>query len=105
MPNKEVTLQQTQEFFDFLQGTVPESIHLGRGEKLRLTRKQAFNVIWYLQERLGIIPSRYEMCHRRGCDSDLFDTYGEGCSALWCDDCASRYCPRDGRCDGCPKAE
>lgn len=105
MSDEAITLEQVQELFDFLQGTIPEGIRLGRGHKPRLTRNQAWTVIWYLQEHLGVLPDHYEKCHRRGCDSDLFDSWGEGCGALWCENCAERYCPRDGRCDGCPKAE
>ena len=104
MSNEDITLEQVQELFDFLQGTVPEDITLGRGHKPRLTRNQAFSVIWYLQEHLGILPDHYEKCHRRGCDSDLYDSDEEGCLAIYCESCAER-CPYDGKCDTCPKVE
>lgn len=100
---EEITLEQVQELFDFLQGTVPEGINLGRGHKPRLTRNQAFSVIWYLQEHLGILPDHYEMCQRRGCTSDLYDSWSEGCPAIYCESCVDWHCPRHGKCEGCPK--
>jgi len=68
-----ITLEQVIEFYEFLQGTVPKSIHMKKPPKL--SQKQAFNVIWYLQEHLRILPDRYERCVRCG---NLYDADEEG---------------------------
>ncbi|WP_175639107.1 hypothetical protein [Metabacillus schmidteae] len=55
----------------------------------KLTSKQAFSVIYYLQEALGVIPDVYEKCDE--CDS-LFDTdnsghYNETKGKFYCSSC------------------
>ena len=42
----------------------------------KLSPTKAFNVIWFLQEYLHILPDNIEQCD--GC-KDLFDTDSEGC--------------------------
>ena len=64
----EITLEQTVELYEFLQGTPPKCIFLK--EKPELTKKIAFNVIWYLQEHLRIVPDNYDFCTR--CE-ELYD--------------------------------
>jgi len=52
---------------------LPEEWHIG--EQPQLTPRAAFGVIWFLQERLHVIPDHYERCE--SCD-DLFDTHSGG---------------------------
>ncbi len=70
----EPTLEQIQEFFDVLTtGEPPEDWRLSN--LLKLTPRQAFTVVYLMQEQLGIVPDHYELCSV--CD-ELFDThYGE----------------------------
>lgn len=57
----EITLEQVQELVDFLAGgKLPEGWTTSAPPTL--TRKQAFSVVYYLQERLHIIPDHFEMC-------------------------------------------
>lgn len=71
---KELTLEQVEEFLLMLQGEeVPDGMNMP--EQPKLSRQAAWNVVWYLQEHLGVIPSQYEMCCV--CDG-LFDSYREG---------------------------
>ncbi len=44
-------------------------------QPMNLTAKQAFDIIWLLQEQLHILPDSFERCD--GCD-DLFDSDCEG---------------------------
>jgi hypothetical protein len=70
-----VTLEETQALFNWLKGEPIENIHFPDGEQPELTNEQAFSVIYFLQEALGIIPDHYEMC--KGC-SEIFDNDSEG---------------------------
>jgi hypothetical protein len=63
------------EFYNFLQGEVPETIRLGRGHKPRLTAAQANTVIWYLQEHFALLPDHIEQCS--SC-KEYFDSYSQG---------------------------
>lgn len=68
----EMNLDLIIELFEFLQGKEVEHFTLKRRPKL--TKNQAFTVIYYLQERMGLIPDKYEFCD--GCH-ELFDAdYG-----------------------------
>lgn len=49
------------EFFNFLQGDIPEGISLGEG-KLELSKDQAYNVLWYLREHFPILPDFFCQC-------------------------------------------
>ena len=68
----DVTLEQTEELYRFLQGQLPDGFHC---KKLRLSERQAFRVIWFIQEHLRIIPDHYERCC--GC-GELYDTLRSG---------------------------
>lgn len=68
-------LEWVQEFFCFLQGSVPHEITLGRGHRPRLTAKQAFSVIYYLQEHFPLLPDRIERCDSCG---QLYDSNAQG---------------------------
>lgn len=99
---KEITLEQTQELFDFLQGNfMPEGWTIK--PKPRLTRNQAWSVIYYLQERLRILPDHYEKCRRNKCDSDLFNSESEGCPANYCEICGCQKRSKNYNCDNCSK--
>ncbi len=64
-----------EEFYCFLKGVVPEGMEMGRTNMLRLSKKKAFSIIWYLQEHFPILPDHIEVCWN--CDS-IFDVYSEG---------------------------
>lgn len=67
---KALTLEQAQEFVDFLTGNaLPESFTFRCPPTL--TAESAFAVVYYLQECLSVIPDTFEMC--RTCEL-LFDT-------------------------------
>jgi hypothetical protein len=68
-------VEKIDEFYEFLQGDIPESIRLRRGHKPKLTSKQAWSVIWYLQEHLSIFPEHIEKCSNCG---QVYDCYTEG---------------------------
>ena len=51
-------LEWIEEFYNFLQGEVPETIHLPNGHIPKMTAKKAFSIIWYLQEHFSILPDK-----------------------------------------------
>lgn len=61
------------EFYEFLQGNIPEGIILS--QELKLSPKQAYCVLWYLREHFSILPDRFTKCDV--CD-ELFDDWSEG---------------------------
>lgn len=63
------------EFYAFLQGVIPDGIKSGHRNKLKLSKKKAFLIIWYLQEHFPILPDHIEVCWY--CDS-MFSVYQEG---------------------------
>lgn len=68
-------LEWIEEFFNFLQGDIPKSIHLLRGHRPKMSGKKAMAIIWYLQEHFPIFPDHIERCDNCG---DLFDSDYEG---------------------------
>lgn len=83
----ETTIEQTNELYAFLQGTCPKGIHM---KPPRLSQRSAFNIIWFLQEHMGILPANHEKCCSCG---DLFNSSSEGGSYRdrhYCDDCLMR---------------
>lgn len=69
-----VTLERTQELFDFLAyGKMPEGMIVKRPPKIGPRR--AMSVIWFIQEQMHLLPDHFEMCVT--C-KELFDTYVEG---------------------------
>ena len=100
-------LEKTKEFFNFLKGEIPESIHIENEDgKIKLNTEKAFLIIWYLQEHYHIIPDNIEKCNE--CDY-LFDTHSEG---GYCEKFSIHYCCSDhmheeceyvyeGNCDDC----
>lgn len=69
-------LEWMQEFHSFLQGEIPEGIHLVDEYRVKLTPEQSSAVIWYLQEHFPVFPDSIEMCS--SC-KELYDSYSEGC--------------------------
>jgi len=83
---EEIAIEHVEELFEFLQGNLPSDIELDNGEKSKLTWKQAKTVIWYLQERLRIIPDNFEVCD--GCGV-VRDSHFEG---EWIEDSGQWKC-------------
>ena len=82
-------LNWVDEFYEFLQGNVPEKMHLGRGHAPKMSQKKAMSIIWYLQEHMPVIPDTIERCDNCG---DLFDSnesglYWESKGKHFCDGC------------------
>lgn len=63
------------EFYNFLQGEIPETIRLGRGNKPKFTPAQANTVIWYLQEHFALLPDHIDQCDN--C-KQYYDTHSQG---------------------------
>lgn len=101
------TLEQVQEFHNWLQGkSCPECLH--SKAQPHLTEDESFSVIYFLQEILEILPDKYEKCRECHCifdsenegsnidaDSTVIDeagneingNYPENTYGLYCDDC------------------
>jgi len=63
-----------EDFFEFLQGNyVPPDWDLKAPPKM--SKQRAFKIIYYLQEVLGIIPDKFEMCKTCGA---IYDSENEG---------------------------
>ena len=70
----EITFEQINELYNFLaNGELPGGMIMPSRPKLG--KNKAFNVIWFLQEHLKILPDKYEQCCR--C-KDIYDTWSEG---------------------------
>jgi hypothetical protein len=83
-------LEWVTEFYEFLQGHLPDSIGMGRGHQPKMSAKKAWSVIWYLQEHFPIIPDQIEKCSN--CDN-LFDSWSGGIywetkGKHFCDSCS-----------------
>jgi len=77
---KVTTIEDLQELMTMLTGgELPEGMTMA--DQPALTPRQAFSVIWYLQEHLRVLPDNIEMCAVCG---DLFDAdrsgHGDVCS-------------------------
>jgi len=105
-------IEQVQEFYEFLQGnrreTVPRSgtgkITWNPEDMPKLSKEQAFAIIYYLQEALYTMPDHYEKCRICG---DLFDGDKDGCMGGYCDECGCQcdYDSLENGCDDCPDAQ
>jgi len=87
-----MTLETTQELYEFLKGETPEGFTLV-GQP-NLSEKEAFTVIYILQEKFNLIPDIYEMCAE--CKA-LYDSENEGhhfdeVGINLCDACISIIC-------------
>lgn len=84
---KEPTLEQVQQFYEYLQGgDPPKGFHLRPHGRPKLTPKKAYQIIYVLQEGMRIIPDTYEQCWN--CNG-LFDT---NCSGLYWESKGRHYC-------------
>lgn len=80
---KNITQEQVVQFYEFLQGEVPESLNMKRPP--HLSQQMAFRIIYYLQEVMEIIPGKFERCRTCG---DIFNTEEEGnAETFHCDCC------------------
>jgi hypothetical protein len=67
---EKVKFEKVNEFFQWLIGEKSiDRIRL-KSNQIKLSRYEAFNIIYVLQEHLGIIPDTFEMCSICG---ELFD--------------------------------
>lgn len=80
-----ITLEQIEELYKFLQGEVPEGINMKPCPKL--SERRAFDVIWFLQEWMGILPDNYERCVSCGSLYDIHDSGGYRKDRCYCDFC------------------
>ena len=70
---KKITIDQVNEFYQYLQGEIPEGFVGVKSPKL--SPRRAFNVIYVLQEHLHLLPDHYELCCQ--CHQ-LYDSWREG---------------------------
>lgn len=66
-------MEWIKEFYDYLQGEIPEGISLK--SPLKLSPSDAYSVLWYLREYFPILPDSFTKCDV--CD-ELFDDTSEG---------------------------
>lgn len=93
-PTAEMTIERVREFYDFLTNQqLPDGMCTGRGNQPRLTGRQAFSVIWFLQEHLHIIPDHFDRCDDCGSlfDSDQGGWYSEERGKQFCEKCLCKY--------------
>lgn len=79
-------LEWINEFYQFLQGDIPEEIDLHEGSNIKLSAEDAFSTIWYLQEHMPVLPDNIEQC---GICGDIYDSYRDG---LYCEENWTHYC-------------
>lgn len=75
MKEERSDLARAQELHEFLQGNIPEGYRLGRGNRPKLTAKQAWTVIWYLGNQFWKVPDHIERCDLCG---GLYDSHNAG---------------------------
>jgi hypothetical protein len=99
-----ITVEQVQEFYEFLQGNIPYN----DAQKIifikppKISKATAVDIIYYLQEVAHIIPDTYESCKRCG---DFFDSDNDGCLAGFCECCGCQHPEFVEQEDGCVKCE
>jgi hypothetical protein len=86
----ELDEQEVDDLFKYLQGIVPDRVHVPEAELACLDKKQAFAVIYFLQEHLHLIADKWEQC---SVCLDLYDSnedgyYVEADFAHYCEGCA-----------------
>ena len=86
-------LEQVQSLMDMLTGEPIDEKIMHLAHQPKLTRKEAFSMVYYLQEEMHLIPDRFEMCSK--CEV-LYDSFNEGgtlqgSNANLCNSCASDY--------------
>lgn len=70
MEKREITIEQVNELYQYLQGEVPQQLR--EKHPPRLSSRMAFKVIYFLQEITGVLPDNIERCKTCGA---LFDRY------------------------------
>jgi len=71
---EQIGLEQIEEFMDMLTGTgLPDGMRMPC--QPQLSRKEAFSIIWFLQEHMRVLPDNIEQC---GVCEELFDCDHEG---------------------------
>lgn len=76
-----------EEFYEFLLENPPDDIHLtDEIPALNLSQKQAWRIIWYLQEHFPILPDNFERCDECGY---IYDAKSEG---AWSEKAGKSYC-------------
>ena len=70
---EKITIEQANEFFDYLRGEIPEGFVGVKSPKL--SPRRAFDVIYILQEHLRVLPDHYSLCCK--CNQ-LYDNWAEG---------------------------
>ena len=84
MKGLSVSVEETQELYDFLRGETPKGFTFR--EQPKLSREAAFAVIYYLQEKMYLIPDHYEQCDECG---RIYESYEEG---IFIDDTDQHLC-------------
>jgi hypothetical protein len=102
MSLSKVTINELQEFFEFLQGVIPnnEATKISFVSPPKVSKETAISIIYYLQEVMGIVPDTYESCKK--C-SDFYDSGNESCLAMYCEGCGCHTPSFWTRNDGCIK--
>ena len=85
----EVTLEEVNCLYEFLQGEPPPC--LSPANQPQVDDKTAFSIIYFLQEVLRIVPEKYERCEECGrlIDADCSGYYYED-KGNYCDCCGYR---------------
>lgn len=90
---KKSDLERTQELLDFLMGVFPDRYKIPKKQRPKLTREQAFTVIWYLGNQYWQVTDHVEKCDVCGA---LYDAHREGACLdygrapySFCDNCIS----------------
>ncbi|MFH1634880.1 MAG: hypothetical protein ABIG63_12865 [Chloroflexota bacterium] len=69
-----MSLEKVEELMDMLtDNCLPEGMRIKH--QPQLSRKQAFSIVWFLQEHMGVLPDNIEMC---GICGNLFDADSGG---------------------------
>jgi hypothetical protein len=93
-----MTLEQTQQLFDFLIGANPPNGIRLRKRPRKMTAEQALSIVYLLQEVFHVIPDIFEKCSHCGW---LFDTEHEGHIPDDTDKCFCSNCSRLCQCENC----
>ena len=71
-----IEITQIQELMDMLTGKrLPKGMSIPDDERPHLSPKQAFAVVWFLQEQTLVLPDNFEQCH---VCLEVFDAHSEG---------------------------
>lgn len=85
--SSKIDLESINRFYEFLQGEKPEGMKLLSQPKM--TPKQAFSIIYFLQENLYIFPDTIEKCSvcNKLYDTDSEGIYWESKGKFYCGSC------------------